>query len=62
MRSTIRSTSISPKPIAQAWVDYVPTVVQKAASNYFNSIDDLFSGINGLLQGKPRQGRRRPDA
>jgi phospholipid-binding lipoprotein MlaA len=40
------------KPIAQAWVDYVPTVVQKAASNYFNNIDDLFSGINGLLQGK----------
>jgi phospholipid-binding lipoprotein MlaA len=40
------------KPIAQAWVDYVPTPVQKAASNYFNNIDDLFSGINGLLQGK----------
>jgi len=40
------------KPIAQAWVDYVPTVIQKAASNYFNNIDDLFSGINGLLQGK----------
>ena len=40
------------KPIAQAWVDYVPKVVQMAASNYFNNIDDLFSGINGLLQGK----------
>jgi phospholipid-binding lipoprotein MlaA len=40
------------KPIAQAWVDYVPTVVQKAVSNYVNNIDDLFSGVNGLLQGK----------
>ncbi len=40
------------KPIAQAWVDYVPKFVQTAASNYSNNIDDLFSGINGLLQGK----------
>ena len=40
------------KPIAQAWVDYVPKFVQTAASNYYNNIDDLFSGINGLLQGK----------
>ena len=40
------------KPIAQAWVDYVPTFVQKAVSNYVNNIDDLFSGVNGLLQGK----------
>ncbi|MFO1325686.1 MAG: VacJ family lipoprotein [Burkholderiales bacterium] len=40
------------RPIAQAWVDYVPTVVQRAVSNYVNNIDDLFSGVNGLLQGK----------
>ena len=40
------------RPIAQAWVDYAPTIVQKAVSNYVNNIDDLFSGINGLLQGK----------
>ncbi len=40
------------KPIAQAWVDYAPTFVQKAVSNYVNNIDDLFSGVNGLLQGK----------
>ena len=40
------------KPIAQFYVDYVPSIVRKGVSNYFNNIDDLFSGINGLLQGK----------
>ena len=40
------------RPIAQAYVDYVPSPVRSAVSNYFNNIDDLFSGINGLLQGK----------
>ncbi|MCC7326677.1 MAG: VacJ family lipoprotein [Burkholderiales bacterium] len=40
------------KPIAQAWVDYMPDVVQMAVRNYVNNIDDLFSGVNGLLQGK----------
>jgi len=40
------------RPIAQAYVDYMPKIIQQAASNYFNNIDDLFSGINGLLQGK----------
>jgi len=40
------------KPIAQAWVDYVPSIIRQGVSNYVNNIDDLFSGINGLLQGK----------
>jgi phospholipid-binding lipoprotein MlaA len=40
------------KPIAQAYVDYVPTVIRTGISNYFNNIDDLFSAVNGLLQGK----------
>jgi phospholipid-binding lipoprotein MlaA len=40
------------KPIAQAWVDYVPSFIRTGATNYFNNIDDLFSGFNGLLQGK----------
>jgi phospholipid-binding lipoprotein MlaA len=40
------------KPIAQAWVDYVPSFIRTGASNYFNNIDDFFSAINGLLQGK----------
>jgi phospholipid-binding lipoprotein MlaA len=40
------------KPIAQFYVDYVPSVIRTGFSNYFNNIDDFFSAINGLLQGK----------
>ena len=40
------------RPIAQAYVDYVPQLVRQGVSNVFGNIDDLFSGINGLLQGK----------
>jgi phospholipid-binding lipoprotein MlaA len=40
------------RPIAQAYVDYVPKLFRQAVSNVFGNIDDLFSGINGLLQGK----------
>jgi phospholipid-binding lipoprotein MlaA len=40
------------RPIAQAYVDYVPRLVRLGVSNVFGNIDDLFSGINGLLQGK----------
>jgi phospholipid-binding lipoprotein MlaA len=40
------------KPIAEAYVDYVPSVIRTGISNYFNNIDDLFSAVNGLLQGK----------
>jgi phospholipid-binding lipoprotein MlaA len=43
------------RPIAQAYVDYVPRLARLAVSNAFNNIDDLFSGINGLLQGKPEK-------
>jgi len=31
----------------------VPKLVRTGVSNFFNNIDDLFSGINALLQGKP---------
>jgi phospholipid-binding lipoprotein MlaA len=41
------------KPIAQAYVDVVPPVLRQGVSNVFNNIDDLFSALNGLLQGKP---------
>lgn len=40
------------RPMIQAYVDYVPSVVRQPISNFFNNIDDLFSGINGVLQGK----------
>lgn len=40
------------KPIAEAYVEYVPSIIRTGISNYFNNIDDLFSAVNGLLQGK----------
>jgi phospholipid-binding lipoprotein MlaA len=40
------------RPLAQAYVDYVPAPLRAGVSNFYNNIDDLFSGLNGLLQGK----------
>jgi len=40
------------RPLAQAYVDLMPTPIRTAVSNVFNNIDDLFSAVNGLLQGK----------
>lgn len=40
------------KPIAELYVAAVPQLVRTGIENVFNNIDDLFSGINGLLQGK----------
>ena len=41
------------KPIAQAYLDYMPRPVRTAVHNFFGNIEDFFSGVNGLLQGKP---------
>ncbi len=40
------------KPVAEFYVAAVPQLVRTGIENVFNNIDDLFSGINGLLQGK----------
>jgi phospholipid-binding lipoprotein MlaA len=40
------------KPLAEAYVAVMPGLVRTGLSNFYNNIDDLFSGINGLLQGK----------
>ena len=40
------------RPIAQAWVDYVPAPIQHAVHTFFGNIEDGFSALNGLLQGK----------
>jgi len=41
------------KPVAQAYVDYAPKLVQTGVRNFFGNIDDFFSFINGMLQNKP---------
>jgi len=40
------------KPVAQAYVRNTPEPVRTGVSNFFGNIDDLFSGINDVLQGK----------
>ena len=40
------------KPVAQAYADYTPKPVRLAVSNFFGNIDDMFSVINDMLQGK----------
>jgi phospholipid-binding lipoprotein MlaA len=39
------------KPVAQGYVAIVPEPIRTAVSNIFGNLDDLFSGINSVLQG-----------
>jgi phospholipid-binding lipoprotein MlaA len=41
------------KPVAQAYVDYAPKLVQTGIRNFFGNIDDFLSFINDMLQNKP---------
>jgi phospholipid-binding lipoprotein MlaA len=47
------------KPIAQTYVKITPEPIRTGVSNFFGNIDDLFTGINGALQGN---GNRAGDA
>jgi phospholipid-binding lipoprotein MlaA len=40
------------KPFAQAYVRDAPELTRTAVSNFFGNIDDFFTGINDVLQGK----------
>jgi phospholipid-binding lipoprotein MlaA len=40
------------KPVAQAYVKVTPEPVRTGVSNFYGNIDDLFTGINHVLQGK----------
>ncbi|GIK87571.1 MAG: hypothetical protein BroJett026_30520 [Betaproteobacteria bacterium] len=39
------------QPIARAWLE-LPAALRQPVTNFFGNIDDLFSGVNGVLQGK----------
>jgi len=41
------------KPMVQAYVDYTPQFIQLGIRNFFGNIDDFFSFVNAMLQGKP---------
>ena len=40
------------KPIAQAYVDYMPKPVQQTIRNFFGNIEDMFSAATSLMSGK----------
>ena len=39
------------KPIAEAYVQYTPEPIRTVIANFFGNIDDLFIGINNVLEG-----------
>jgi phospholipid-binding lipoprotein MlaA len=43
------------KPIAEAYVKFVPEPIRTGVSNFSGNIDDLFSGINNVLEGNGQQ-------
>jgi len=43
------------RPGIRAYVDNVPRPLRQVVSNFNNNIEDFFSGVNGLLQGKPEK-------
>jgi Surface lipoprotein len=40
------------RPVVDVYEAVTPSVGRQMVTNFFNNIDDLFSGISGLLQGK----------
>ncbi|MDR2017205.1 MAG: VacJ family lipoprotein [Burkholderiales bacterium] len=40
------------RPVVEVYETVVPKIGRDIVSNFFRNIDDLFSGISGLLQGK----------
>jgi phospholipid-binding lipoprotein MlaA len=44
------------KPVAQGYQKVTPEFAQEGVNNFFDNIEDLATGLNNLLQGKPRQG------
>ncbi|MEP6943430.1 MAG: VacJ family lipoprotein [Betaproteobacteria bacterium] len=39
------------KPIAEAYVKYTPPLIRSGIANFFGNIEDLFVGINNVLEG-----------
>ena len=43
------------RPVAQGYVDVTPSFVRAGVNNFFGNIADAWTGVNQLLQGKPRE-------
>src|SRR5829696_2425699 len=44
------------KPIAQTYVKVVPDFARSGVNNFFENINDVGTGLNNMLQGKPGEG------
>ncbi len=42
-------------PLTSAYVGLVPELVRMGVTNFFNNLQDAWSAVNNLLQGKPEQ-------
>lgn len=43
------------KPLAEAYVKVTPELIRTGVSNFFGNLDDLFTGINNVLEGDGQQ-------
>lgn len=43
------------KPLAEAYVAATPELVRTGVANFFGNLDDIFTGINNLLEGRGQQ-------
>ena len=44
------------KPVATGYVKVVPAFAREGVNNFFDNLDDIGTGLNNLLQGKPAEG------
>ncbi len=44
------------KPVAQGYVKVVPGFAREGVDNFFSNLEDLGTGLNNFLQGKPKEG------
>lgn len=44
------------KPAAKAYKKVAPEFVQTGVNNFFGNLNDLWTGVNNIIQGKPKQG------
>jgi phospholipid-binding lipoprotein MlaA len=48
--------AIALRPVAKLYDAALPKAVQRGISNFFGNLDDVFTGVNNVLQGKPGEG------
>ena len=44
------------KPVARGYETVVPEFAREGVNNFFDNLEDVGTGLNNLLQGKPREG------